>query len=125
VAQQVVKVLALDSTNVPDRDDDFRTYGMDSLMAMDLRNRLQAGLSRSLSATIALEHSTIGTLAAFLAEPGPMATPSAPAADSRKGDTPAGPPVPGARLGRDATGKEAWFVPDPERPGKYLKVTTP
>jgi acyl transferase domain-containing protein len=32
-------------------------------------------------------------------------------------------PVPGARLGRDAAGNEAWFVPDPDRPGKYLQVT--
>lgn len=34
------------------------------------------------------------------------------------------PPIPGARLGRDAAGNEAWFVPDPDRPGKYLQVTT-
>ena len=32
------------------------------------------------------------------------------------------PPVPGARRGRDAEGRDAWFVPDPERPGKYLQV---
>jgi acyl transferase domain-containing protein/glutamate-1-semialdehyde aminotransferase len=32
------------------------------------------------------------------------------------------PPVPGARKGRDASGKTAWFVPDPERAGKYLQV---
>ncbi|MCB9419418.1 MAG: amino acid adenylation domain-containing protein [Ardenticatenaceae bacterium] len=32
------------------------------------------------------------------------------------------PPVPGARLGRDANGNPAWFVADPERPGKYLQV---
>ncbi len=33
------------------------------------------------------------------------------------------PPVPGARLGKDAAGKPAWFVPNPEEPGKYLKVS--
>jgi len=32
------------------------------------------------------------------------------------------PPVPGARLGHDAEGRDAWFVPDPEQPGKYLQV---
>ena len=32
------------------------------------------------------------------------------------------PPVPGARRGHDAEGREAWFVPDPEREGKYLQV---
>ncbi len=32
------------------------------------------------------------------------------------------PPVPGARLGKDEHGKPAWFVPNPQAPGKYLKV---
>ena len=32
------------------------------------------------------------------------------------------PPVPGARLGKDREGRPAWFVPDPDRPGKYLQV---
>ena len=32
------------------------------------------------------------------------------------------PPVRGARRGKDSQGKDAWFVPDPERPGKYLQV---
>lgn len=32
------------------------------------------------------------------------------------------PPVPGARLGRSAKGDAAWFVPDPQRKGKYLMI---
>jgi glutamate-1-semialdehyde aminotransferase len=32
------------------------------------------------------------------------------------------PPLAGARLGRDLEGREAWFVPDPERPGQYLQL---
>lgn len=32
------------------------------------------------------------------------------------------PPVPGARLGRDPDGTPAWFVSDPERPGKFLRL---
>ena len=32
------------------------------------------------------------------------------------------PIVPGARLGRDPEGHPAWFVANPERPGKFLKV---
>lgn len=32
------------------------------------------------------------------------------------------PPVPGARLGRDASGNPAWFVANPDAPGKYVKV---
>lgn len=32
------------------------------------------------------------------------------------------PPVPGAKLGKDQNGNPAWFVADPERPGKFLMV---
>jgi amino acid adenylation domain-containing protein len=32
------------------------------------------------------------------------------------------PPVPGARLGRDAAGNPAWFLSDPVQPGKFLQV---
>jgi glutamate-1-semialdehyde aminotransferase len=32
------------------------------------------------------------------------------------------PPIPGARLGKDAQGNPAWFIKDPDRPGKYLQV---
>ncbi|HKO81016.1 MAG TPA: aminotransferase class III-fold pyridoxal phosphate-dependent enzyme, partial [Chitinophagaceae bacterium] len=31
-------------------------------------------------------------------------------------------PVPGARLGRDKDGNPAWFIIDPDRPGKYLQI---
>ncbi len=31
-------------------------------------------------------------------------------------------PVPGARLGRSAKGEAAWFLPDPQRAGKYLMI---
>jgi hypothetical protein len=33
------------------------------------------------------------------------------------------PPVPGARLGRDAEGNPAWFMPNPDSPGKFVKVS--
>jgi hypothetical protein len=32
------------------------------------------------------------------------------------------PPIPGARLGRDPQGNPAWFVSDPNRPGKYKQL---
>ncbi|MDJ0793307.1 MAG: aminotransferase class III-fold pyridoxal phosphate-dependent enzyme [Woeseiaceae bacterium] len=32
------------------------------------------------------------------------------------------PPVEGARLGRDPEGNPGWFIPDPDRPGKYLQI---
>lgn len=46
----------------------------------------------------------------------------APQKDSVSKYDPANPPVPGARLGRDASGKAAWFVADPERPGGYIQL---
>lgn len=33
------------------------------------------------------------------------------------------PPVPNARLGRTQKGEPAWFVPDPQRTGRYLMLT--
>ncbi|TCI11408.1 amino acid adenylation domain-containing protein [Dyella soli] len=32
------------------------------------------------------------------------------------------PPVAGARLGKDQDGSPAWFVPNPDAPGKYMRV---
>jgi acyl transferase domain-containing protein/glutamate-1-semialdehyde aminotransferase len=35
---------------------------------------------------------------------------------------PVQPPLPNARLGRDPQGNPAWYIPDPDRSGKYLQV---
>ena len=32
------------------------------------------------------------------------------------------PPVPEARLGKDPSGNPAWYVPNPNEPGKYIKL---
>lgn len=32
------------------------------------------------------------------------------------------PPVKGARLGRDPDGRPAWYMPDPEHPGRHIRV---
>jgi hypothetical protein len=32
------------------------------------------------------------------------------------------PAAPVPRKGRDPMGREAWFIPDPQRPGKYLQL---
>ncbi|GAA0717915.1 amino acid adenylation domain-containing protein [Dokdonella soli] len=42
-------------------------------------------------------------------------------AQSRAFDA-AKPPLPGARLGKDADGNPAWFVPNPDAPGKYRRI---
>jgi amino acid adenylation domain-containing protein len=33
------------------------------------------------------------------------------------------PPVAGARLGKDAQGNPAWFIPNPDAPGKFMRVS--
>ncbi|MBE1161959.1 amino acid adenylation domain-containing protein [Dyella sp. 7MK23] len=33
------------------------------------------------------------------------------------------PPVAGARLGKDEEGKPTWFIPNPDAPGKYMRVS--
>lgn len=33
------------------------------------------------------------------------------------------PPLPGAMLGKNPDGSPGWFIPDPARPGKYLKLS--
>lgn len=48
---------------------------------------------------------------------------------SKADDTPAeinamNPPIPGARLGRNQNGEPAWFISDPQSPGKYLQIHT-
>lgn len=45
-------------------------------------------------------------------------------ADTSSSFDPSKPPVPGARLGRDAQGKAAWFIADPDRPGSYMQLKT-
>jgi len=32
------------------------------------------------------------------------------------------PPIPGAKVGKNPDGTDGWYVPDPNRPGKYLKL---
>jgi hypothetical protein len=34
-------------------------------------------------------------------------------------------PQPRAKLGRDRQGNPAWFIPDPDRVGKYLQIANP
>ncbi len=45
------------------------------------------------------------------------------AATSRTVMDAADPVAPGARLGRDPDGRPAWYVPNPDAPGQYLRVT--
>nr|WP_255653608.1 non-ribosomal peptide synthetase/type I polyketide synthase [Myxococcus sp. XM-1-1-1] len=90
VHQQVAQVLGWDAS--APRSGDLRLFdsGLDSLMAVELKNRLQAslGLERPLAATLVFEHPSIESLAEHLAlevfELGPLvpAPPAAPVEDT-------------------------------------------
>ena len=66
VREQVVKVLGLDASRPPGVKDGLTDLGMDSLMAVELRHRLEASFGRALPATLAYEHPTLARLSEFL-----------------------------------------------------------
>jgi myxalamid-type polyketide synthase MxaE and MxaD len=66
VRDEVASVLGLDS-DMLEATDGFFQRGMDSLMSVSLRNRLEVGLGRSLPATLAFEHPSVQQLSEFIA----------------------------------------------------------
>jgi acyl transferase domain-containing protein/acyl carrier protein len=82
VRSEVAAVFRLPDRGVPD-DQPLQTLGLDSLMAIELRDRLATRLSARLSATLAFDHPTPTDMARFIAatlfpsagdEPAPRAT---------------------------------------------------
>ncbi|NUO79482.1 type I polyketide synthase [candidate division KSB1 bacterium] len=67
VREQVVQVLGLDTTQTPALHQGLTALGMDSLMAVELSNRLRASLGRALPATLAFEFPSIAALTQYLA----------------------------------------------------------
>ena len=63
VQEQVGKVLRIEA---PKQDIGFANMGLDSLMALELKSRLENSLNLSLPATLAFEYPTIKTLADYL-----------------------------------------------------------
>jgi amino acid adenylation domain-containing protein len=78
VRGEVAVVLAADGNSIADEQDLFAT-GMDSLMSIELKRRLEAGIGRSLPSGMTFNHPTIAALAAFLESrldsPSPGASP--------------------------------------------------
>ena len=68
LADEVVKVLALGRGHVLDRQRSLLDFGMDSLMAMELRNRLQAATRLRVAVADLLQGPNIEQLAATLVE---------------------------------------------------------
>jgi acyl carrier protein len=65
VTDQIAAVLGRSSVSLPD-DRGFAELGMDSLMSVEVSNRLKRSLELPIPATVAFEHPTIATLTAYL-----------------------------------------------------------
>jgi acyl carrier protein len=66
VRSEVAAVFRLPDRGVPD-DQPLKTLGLDSLMAVELRDRLATRLDARLSATLAFDHPTPADIARFIA----------------------------------------------------------
>ncbi len=66
VGGQLAKVMGFGSASQIDPEQEFVDMGVDSLLAVDLRNRLEAALSQPLPATLLFDHPTLGALVAEL-----------------------------------------------------------
>jgi acyl carrier protein len=68
VTDAVRSVLGLSSSQAIQEEKGFFDIGMDSLMAIELKNRLQAGLGKSLilAPTVVFDHSSIEKIAAYI-----------------------------------------------------------
>ena len=89
VREQVAAVLGLDDSQPIAPDTGLFELGMDSLMSVELKRRLERGAGRKLPSTLTFNYPNVGALAAFLAaelfageEPSSSGAPDATAADS-------------------------------------------
>ena len=67
IAEKAVRVLGIDGGQPPDPRRPLQEMGLDSLMAVELRNALAQGSGRTLPSTLLFDHPTIEALVAFLA----------------------------------------------------------
>jgi hypothetical protein len=67
VQEQVIKVLGLGASHVVDWHRGFADMGMDSLMGVELRTRLQVSLGHSLRATLSFDYPNVELLVEYLA----------------------------------------------------------
>jgi len=66
IREQAIKVLGLNPSFKLDVNRGLATFGMDSLMTIELKNRLQASVGKPLSSTIVFDHPTVAALAEYL-----------------------------------------------------------
>jgi NADPH:quinone reductase-like Zn-dependent oxidoreductase/acyl carrier protein len=78
---RVARILRLEPAHVPAAAP-LKSLGLDSLMALELRNRLEADLGLRLSATLVWSHPTISALTAHFIEVLDLGVPKAPEEDT-------------------------------------------
>jgi len=86
VQDEVRKVLGLDPSHPIDPQQGLTDLGMDSLMAVELRARLQASTGHAMPATVAFEHPTVAAIVDHIAAellPQPQKSQPAPVAQPR------------------------------------------
>jgi acyl transferase domain-containing protein len=66
IREQAIKVLGLNPSFKLDPNQGLATFGMDSLMTIELKNRLQASVGKPLPSTIVFDHPTVDALAEYL-----------------------------------------------------------
>ncbi len=66
VQSQIAKVMGLSSPGEVELDRSFTDLGMDSLMGMEMKSRLQASLSCSFPITLAMDYPTVGSLINYI-----------------------------------------------------------
>ncbi len=89
VREQIGQVLGL-APRAIDRDAPFRSIGVDSLMSLDVRNRLDAGLGLRLPATLLFVHPNLAALVEHLLGALGFSAPEAAVEDTRGAAEPAG-----------------------------------
>jgi myxalamid-type polyketide synthase MxaB len=66
IREQAVKVLGLSPTFKLDPNQGLATFGMDSLMTIELKNRLQISVGRTLPSTLVFDYPTVVALADYI-----------------------------------------------------------
>jgi acyl carrier protein len=68
VGREVARILGVDPSKPIDSSRGFSQMGLDSLMALELRHRLQDAFGQSLPATAVFNYPTVSALAGYLGE---------------------------------------------------------